>query len=115
MHHRFASSAENIAFASKSVAVDPNVSIPRRSQQLGRSYATLWCILHLDLHLLLYKVQLMQQLQKADHSQCRRYMECVLEQQAVDGNFSNKIFFSVESHFTLGGCINKQNCRSWGF
>ena len=51
VHHRFARSAENIAAVSESVAEDPNVSIPRRSQELGLSYGTLWRILHLDLHL----------------------------------------------------------------
>ena len=53
----------------------------------------------------------MQQLKPADHSQCLRYVEWALEQQAVDGNFSNKIFFSDEAHFTLDGCVNKQMCR----
>ena len=42
-------------------------------------------------------------------------MEWVLEQQPVDENFSNKIFFSNEAYFTLGGYANKQNCRVWGF
>ena len=27
--------------------------------------------------------------------------------------FFGKIFFSDEAHFTLGGYINKQNCRIW--
>ena len=56
----------------------------------------------------------MQQLKSADHSQRRRYVEWVLEQQAMDDNFSNTIFFTDEAHFTLGGYINKQNCRIWG-
>ena len=37
----------------------------------------------------------------------------MLEQQAVDGNFSNNIFFSDEAHFMLVGYVNKQNCRIW--
>ena len=41
-------------------------------------------------------------------------MEWVLEQQAMDGNFSNKIFFTDEAHFTLDGYANKQNCNIWG-
>ena len=53
----------------------------------------------------------MQQLKPADNSQRRREMEWVLEQQAVDDNFSNKLFFSYEAYFTLGGEINKQNYR----
>ena len=40
-----------------------------------------------------------------------KYMKWVLEQQAVDSNFSNKIFFSDEGHFTLYGYVNGQNCR----
>ena len=68
----------------------------------------------MDLHLPPYKVQFTQQLKPADHLQRRRYMEWVLEQQAVDGNFSNKIFFSDEARFTLGGYVNKQNCFIWG-
>ena len=59
MHHRFARSAENIAIVGESVAEDLNVSI---SQELGVSYGLLWRILHSELHLYPYKVQLKQQL-----------------------------------------------------
>ena len=38
---RFAGSAENIFVVSESVAENPNVSISRRSQELGLSYGTL--------------------------------------------------------------------------
>ena len=55
----------------------------------------------------------MQQLKPADNSQRLRYVEWVLEQQAVDDTFSKKVFFSVETHFTLGGYVNKHNCRIW--
>ena len=90
-----------------------NVLIPRCSEELGLSYGLLWRILHLDLHLHPYKVQLTQLLKPADHSQHHRYMEWLLEQQAVDYNISNKIFFSDEAHFTLRGYVNKQNRRIW--
>ena len=36
--------AENIAIVSKSVAEDPNMSIPHRSQVLGLPYGVLWRI-----------------------------------------------------------------------
>ena len=75
VQRRFARSAENIAAVSESIAENSNVSTPRRSQELGLSYGTLWCILHLDLQLHPYKVQLTQQLKPADHSQCRGYLE----------------------------------------
>ena len=108
MHHRFVRSAENIAIVSESVIEDQNVSIPRRSQDLGLPYGTLSHILLLDPHLHLYKAQLTQQLKPADHSQHYRRVEWVLKQQAVDGNFSNKVFFSDKhiSH-SVGMLINK--------
>ena len=90
-----------IAIVSENVAKDPNLSILRRSQEFGLS----------NLHP--YKDQLTQQLKAADHSQRRRYVVWVLEQQAVGRNFSNTIFFSDEGHFTLGGYVNKQNSRIW--
>ena len=65
MHHRFALYGESIAIVSKSVAEDQNVSIPRHSSELGLSYAILWRILHLYLHLHPYKAQLMQPLKSA--------------------------------------------------
>ena len=61
-------SVENIAIVSENIVEGPNMSIPRRSQELGLSYGTFWRILHLDLHLYPYKVQLTQQLKPADHS-----------------------------------------------
>ena len=101
MHHRFARSDGNIAIVSESVI--ESVLIPRHSRQLGLSCGTLWPYP--------YKVQLTQQLKPADHSQRRRYVEWVLEEQVVDGNFSNKICFNDEAHFRLDGYGNKQNCR----
>ena len=59
VQYRFARFVENIA---------------HRHQELGLSYDTLWCILHLDLYLHPYKVQLTQQLNPAEHSQRRRYV-----------------------------------------
>ena len=79
VHHCSVHSADNIADVSESVAEDPNISIPRRSQELRLSHRTLWRILHLDLYLHPYKVQLMQQLKPAGHSPRRRYLEWVLE------------------------------------
>lgn len=114
VHHRNVRSVENIAAVSESVAEDPNSSIPRRAQQLGLSYGSLWRILHLDLHLHPYKVQLTQYLKPSDHRSRRTYADWVLEQQATNADFSNKIFFSDEAHFQVGGYVNKQNCRIWG-
>ena len=89
VQHRFAHSAENISVINEYVNEDPNVSNPSRSQELGLAYGTLWRTLHLYLHLHPYTVQLAQQLKPTDYSQPRRYVEWILERQAVDGNFLN--------------------------
>ena len=70
--------------------------------------------MHLNPYLHPYKVQLTQKLKLADHSQRRRYVEWVIEQQAVGRNFSNKIFFSDEAHFPLVWYVNRQNCHIEG-
>ena len=31
----------------------------------------------------------------------------------MDGNFLKKFFLGDEVNFTLGGYVNKQNCRIW--
>ena len=100
VHHRFACSAENVANVSESFADDPNVLIPRRSQESGLSYSTLGHILRLDLHLHPYKIKLTQELKPTDHSQRCRYVQLVFKQQAMHGNFSNKIFFSDVLHIS---------------
>lgn len=113
-HHRRVRSVENIAAVAESVEEDPNLSISRRSQQLGISATSLWRILHLDLHLHPYKVQLVQKLERGDHEMRRVYADWVLEKQAENPDFSNQIFFTDEAHFHLGGYVNSQNCRIWG-
>ena len=71
-------------------------------------------ILTKDLHLLAYKIQLTQELKPTGHMQRREFVNWVLENQKVDGNFSKKIIFSYEAHFQLDGCVNTQNCKIWG-
>lgn len=62
MHHRDPRAAKNIAAVSKRVAEYLVMSIRRRSQHLQISYVSLWRILHLNLHLHPYKIQLTQEL-----------------------------------------------------
>ena len=92
VHHRFARTAENIAIVSASVTDDLKVAILSRSQELRLSYGTLWHILHLDLHPNPYKVELMQQLKPADHSQSRRYVKRLLDKRRWMAIFRTKFF-----------------------
>lgn len=110
-HARPARTRENVAAVSESVREGPTTSTRRRSQQLGISDTTLRRILHIDLHLHPYKIQLTQELKPADHQQRRVFVNWLLERE--DG-FSAKVLFSDEAHFHLNGYVNKQNCRFWG-
>ena len=59
---------ENIATVAKSVRKAPLTSIHRRSQQLNISETLLRRILHKDLGVTPYKIQLVQELRPIDHS-----------------------------------------------
>ena len=78
---------------------------------MGISYGSLWWILHKDLHLHAYKIQLTQESKERDHLQRRNFASWIIEQQTTDPLLSSKIFFI---HFTIDGFVNKQNCRIWG-
>lgn len=104
---------ENIGAVSASVRNDPKTSTTRRSQELGISRRSLGRILHKDLNLHAYKIQLCQQLKPIDHFSRRVLSDWLIEHRKIDANFSSKIIFSDEAHFTLNGTVNKQNCRIW--
>jgi hypothetical protein len=114
VRHRTGRSLDNIAAVSESVAESAGTSLSQRSQQLGIPRSTMQRILMKDLHLHAYKIQLTQELKPTDHVQRREFVNWVLENQNVDGNFSMKIIFSDEAHFQLDGYVNTQNCRIWG-
>ena len=62
-----ARSAENITAAQESVQNNPSTSIRRRAQELCLQRTTLATILHKDLHIFPYKIQLTQELLPQDH------------------------------------------------
>ncbi|CAH1994639.1 unnamed protein product [Acanthoscelides obtectus] len=104
---------ENIAVVKESVRDDPKQSTTRRSQALGISTTSLLRILHKDLNVHGYKIPLTQELRRADHFSRRTFSDWLLEHRQIDANFSSKIMFSDEAHFTLNRTVNKQNCRIW--
>ena len=89
---------QNIAVVAESVCEAPSISILRRSQRLNISETSLRRILHKDLGMTPYKVQLVQELKPM-----ATYRRCWFWQK--------KIIFSDEAHFYLGGNVYKQNIR----
>ena len=99
VRQRNACSEANIAAANESVPENPNLSVPRRSEESGISQTSTWRILRKDLDLHPYKIQLTQELKPNDHSLRRRFADWVLEQLEVDANFGKKSS-SVTKHIS---------------
>jgi len=114
MCHCTGQSLGSIAAVSKSVAETAGTSLHHRSQQLGIPRSTMQQIPTKDLHLHAYKIQLTQELTPTDYVQHQEFVNWVLENQKVNGSFSEKIIFSDEAHFQLDGYVNTQNCWIWG-
>ncbi|KAL3281155.1 hypothetical protein HHI36_004373 [Cryptolaemus montrouzieri] len=93
-----ARSAENIAAVRENVQENPRQWISRCTQGLGLTQTTTWRILHRDLGLDQYKIQLNQELKVNDHRHRRVVAEWTLKQLAADHNFLRKIIFSDEAH-----------------
>ena len=110
---RTVATPENIAAVQESVAESPTTSIRHRSQELGISPSVLWRILHKDLHLFPYKIQLTQKLLPQDHASRRAYANNMLQLVNDNPDFHEKIIMSDEAHFHLDGYVNKQNSRFW--
>ena len=114
VRHRTGRSLDNFAAVSGSVAESAGISLRHCSQQLGTPRSTIQRTVTKDLRLHACKIQLTQELQPTGDVQRREFVNWVLENQKVDGNFSKKIIFSDEAHFQLDGFVNTQNCRIWG-
>ena len=78
---------ENIAAVAKSVCEAPSTSIHRRSQQLNILETSLRRILHKDLGLTPYKVQLLQELKPIDHPMRFRLAKWSCDRLTEDADF----------------------------
>ncbi len=91
----------------------PCASVSHLVQELGVSSLSVHCILTKDIHLFLYKLQMLQILSTL--GKCEFF--CFAE--TFDTYFDSHqqslpyIWFSDEAHFWLEGYVNKQNCRFW--
>lgn len=106
---RTSRTAENVDSVTQSIRDDPNLSIRKRAVALNVHRSSLCRILHKDLKLHPYKIQLVQELKPQDAGQRLDFVNQMIERFPT---FTN-ILFSDEAHFHLNGHVNKQNCRYW--
>lgn len=107
---RSARIGENIERVRVSVRQEPNISTRKRAAALNVSRSSLLRILHKDLHMHPYKLQLVQELQPRDHANRLLFANEIMNRFPEVDN----ILFSDESHFHLNGHVNTHNCRYWG-
>lgn len=100
---------ENVERVRASIRENHGLSTRKRSNALGLPRTSLIRILHNDLHLHPYKIQMVQELKPQDHAHRLQFANEMLERFT---SFTN-IFFSDEAHVHLNGHVNRQNCRYW--
>lgn len=105
--------SETIHAVQASVSECSSTSIRHRSQEFGISPSSLWHILHKDLQLFPYKIQLTQQILPQDHLRRRTYANRIISFIMNEPDFHKNLLMSDEAHFHLQGHVNKQNSRFW--
>ena len=110
-HHlgrpRTARSEENIARVRECVAESPKTLTRRRAQELNISQRSLQRILKKDLHLFLYKIQLVQKLLPRDNNQRLKYSNVILNIAREVDNFSEKMIKTKHIFILVAMSINK--------
>lgn len=91
----------------------PRKSSRRLSQEVRISKTSVLRILHKDLHLFPYKIQILQI--QTDRKKQERLAFCQDISRKIEDNpgLLDLIFFSDEAHFHLSGHVNRQNMRYW--
>ena len=95
-------SAENIAAVAQSVLEHPSTSTLHRSQELNIPRTFLRKILHKDLGMKPYKVQMVQELKPHDYPMRFRFVQWAEDRLVEDEHLYRKIIFSDEAHFHIG-------------
>ena len=90
---------ENIAAVAKGVREAPLTSIHRHSQYLNISGTSLRQILHKDLGMMPYNVQLVQQLKPTDHPIRFRFAKWICDRLTDDADFDRCSFWSWQAKF----------------
>lgn len=101
----------NIDLTRESIEREPETSSRRRSLHIGVSDRSLRRIIHSDLHMFPYKIQITQKLLPADKPRRLAYANFVINLAQNEVNFWRKIIMSDEAHFLLNGSVNKHNSR----
>ena len=107
-------SEENIERVRQAFQCSPMKSIRTAARQLDLPRATVHKVLHKNLKLFAYKVQMLQTLQPNDMPRRKEFAVNMLQQISEDEAFLKRVCFSDEVTFHVSGKLNKHNVRIWG-
>lgn len=107
-------SEENIESVRVAFTRSPTKSIRRASMQLQIPRSTVHKVLHKNLRLYAYKVQLLQALLPQDKPRRQQFAVNMLDRLDADEGFLTRVCFSDESTFHVSGLVNRHNVRIWG-
>ena len=107
-------SEENIERVRQVFQCSPMKSIRTAARQLDLPRATVHKVLHKNLKLFAYKVQMLQTLQPNDMPRRKEFAVNMLQQISEDEAFLKRVCFSDEVTFHVSGKLNKHNVRIWG-
>ena len=89
-------------------------SIRTAARQLELPRLTVHKVLHKNLRLYAYKVQMLQALQPNDMSRRKEFAVNMLQRISEDEAFLKRVCFSDETSFHVSGKLNKHNVRIRG-
>ena len=92
----------------------PRKSIRRASTQLQIPRSTIHKVLHRNLQLYAYKVQLLQALKPEDKPRRKEFAVTMLDRLDSDPGFLKRVCFSDGSIFHVSGLINRHKSIIWG-
>ena len=89
-------------------------SIRTAARQLELPRSTVHKVLHKNLRLYAYKMQMLQALQPNDIPRRKEFAVNMLQRISEDEAFFKRVCFSDEATFHVSGKLNKQNIKIWG-
>lgn len=107
-------SAENISHVRQVFLWSPTKSIHTAARQWQMLRSTVQKVLHKNLQLYAYKVQLLQAFEPNDKPKQKEFAVNMLEWISEDETFLTWVCFSDEATFHVSGKLNTYNVRIWG-
>jgi len=96
------------------ITEDPQRSLRNVGRIVSLPHTTVWYFLRKQLNMFPYRLQIAQQLSEVDKTNRLNFAQLCQTNMLENSAYLESIVFSDECSVSLGGAVNKQNCRIWG-